>query len=82
MQVVVVAWINRVASEIVFSLYIPKSLPGFPQRRVTVGMETPWKLPVDAVSKILLEVITVGDKLVLGSIVSPGRLSPACACHS
>ena len=31
-QLVVVVWINRVASEIVISSYIPKSHPGFPQR--------------------------------------------------
>ena len=41
----------------------PKTHPGFPQRNVTVGMETPWKLPVDVVLKILLGATTVADKL-------------------
>ena len=36
----------------------------------TVGMETPWKIPVDVVSKFLLEVITVSDKLE--NTVQPG----------
>ena len=52
MQPVAVVWINRVASEIVYSLYIPKSHPGFSQGKDTVGMVTPWKLPVELVSII------------------------------
>ena len=69
-QPVVVVWINRVASEIVISSYIPKSHPGFPQRNVTVGIGTPWTLLVDVVSKFLLEVITVAD--ILENTVQPG----------
>ena len=91
-QLVVVVWVNRVASEIVFSSCVPKSHPEFHSRSVTVGTGTPWKLPFQVVLKMLLGVISVAKKLrehgaawcwfFFGSIVSPARLFPACACRS
>ena len=64
MQPVAVVWINRVASEIVYSLYIPKSHPGFSQ-----GKRHSWNGDTVETScrvglNYLLEVITATKKLM------------------